>query len=71
MEIEQIGIQPLAIYLIDPFSIYLGPSESKSGHRSHTIPVTAPTGTYIYYGYVGVPGNLYYKCQFEFTVTGP
>jgi hypothetical protein len=61
---------PAAGYLIGPLSVYLGPYESKSGHKSHTIPTGATLGHYIYHGYVGKVGvGLIYECQFDFDVT--
>lgn len=57
-------------YLIGPLSISFDPYESKSGHRSHTIPANAPLGTYTYQDYVGNYGvGIYDECEFNFTVT--
>jgi len=63
---------PPSGYLIGPLSISFVPYQSKSGHKSLDIPITAPLGTYTYHGYVGNYGaGLYHECQFEFTVTSP
>jgi hypothetical protein len=64
------SLYPSSGYLIGPLSVYLGPYESKSGHRSHTVPVGAPLGTYTYHGYIGNYGvGLYDECQFNFEIT--
>jgi hypothetical protein len=47
------GWYPTSDYLIGPLSLSLNPFQSKSGHRSHAIPLTAPLGIYTYHGYVG------------------
>jgi hypothetical protein len=63
---------PASGYLIGPLSISFVPYQSKSGHKSLDIPITAPLGTYTYHGYVGNYGaGLYDECRFEFTVTSP
>ena len=57
---------------LDHYTPRMTPYGSKSGHISHTIPITWPLGTYIYHGWVGNPGPVIYdKCQFEFEVTAP
>ncbi len=60
---------PSSGYLIGPVEIYLNPYQSKSGYRSHTIPLGAQLGTYTYHGYVGLHGNLWDECTFNFIVT--
>jgi hypothetical protein len=60
---------PSTGYLIGPLSIYFDPYQSKSGHKSHSIPLGAQLGTYTYRGYVGNYGvGLYDECQFDFKV---
>ena len=60
---------PPSGYLIGPLNVCLDPYQSKSGYRSHAIPLGAQLGTYTYHGYVGNYGvGLYHKCQFEFEV---
>ena len=54
-------------FMEGPVSVSLDPYQSKSGHISHTVPIGAPLGHYIYHGYVGIP-SLYNVCQFEFDV---
>jgi hypothetical protein len=57
-------------YLTGPLSVSLAPYESKSGHKSHTIPFGASLGIYTYHGYIGNYGvGLYHECQFNFEVT--
>ena len=57
---------------LDHYTPGLAPYESKSGHISHTIPITWPLGTYVYHGWVGRPGPvIYHQCQFEFEVVEP
>ena len=61
---------PASGWLFGPLSVTLGSNASRSGHKSHQIPITAPLGTYTYHGYVGNYGaGLYHECQFDFTVT--
>jgi hypothetical protein len=63
---------PASGYLIGPLNISLDPSQSKSGHKSHMIPLTAPLGTYTYHGYVGNYGvGIYDECTFNFEVKDP
>jgi hypothetical protein len=60
---------PPSGYLIEPLEVYLSPYQSKSGYRSHTIPLGAPLGIYTYHGYVGRYGvGKLCECQFEFEV---
>lgn len=60
---------PSSSYLDGPLTVSLGPYESKSGHRSHMIPLNAPLGTYTYHGYIGNYGiGIYNECQFNFEV---
>jgi hypothetical protein len=60
---------PSTGYLIGPLSATLEPFGSRTVELSHTIPQTAPLGTYIYHGYVGNYGKgLYHECQFNFNV---
>src|SRR4030043_656160 len=53
------GKYPPFGYLKGPVTVRLDPHDSISKHLSQYIPDTAPLGTYTYYGYVGVPGNIY------------
>jgi hypothetical protein len=59
---------PVSGYLLGPMKVTLTYHESKSKYVSHFIPYTAPTGTYTYHGYVGMPGDIWDECTFEFTV---
>ncbi|MFH1702373.1 MAG: hypothetical protein ABIB41_02925, partial [Nitrospirota bacterium] len=63
------GKYPPSGYLKGPVRVSLDPYDSVSKHLSQYIPDTAPLGTYTYHGYVGVPGNIYDECWFNFTVT--
>ena len=61
---------PASGYLIQPLEVYLNAHQSKSGQRSHTIPLGAPLGTYTYHGYVGRYGmGILCECQLKFIVT--
>jgi len=57
-------------FLVGPKDVTLNSGQSASKQLSHTIPGTAPFGTYTYYGYVGnaPPAVEYGRCQFTFTV---
>lgn len=59
---------PASGWLDGPISVALGGNASKSGHKSHLIPMSAPLGTYTYHGYVGLVGNLWSECTFNFEV---
>ncbi|MFH1702661.1 MAG: choice-of-anchor D domain-containing protein [Nitrospirota bacterium] len=63
------GWYPPSGYLLGPIEVTLRMAETKSKYLSLFIPNTAPLGTYTYYGYVGRPGYLWDKCQFNFIVT--
>ncbi len=52
----------------DKKRLRMNPLESKSGHVTHPISLTAPLGFYTYQGYVGWPGN-FDTCSFVFEVT--
>lgn len=55
--------------LLGPAPVYLQPRETKSGHYLQPIPSGAPTGTYIYRGYVGKQGSgIYDQDYFYFEV---
>jgi cysteine-rich repeat protein len=58
------------LFLVGPKDVTLNSGQSASKQLSHTIPGTAPFGTYTYYGYVGnaPPAVEYGRCQFTFTV---
>jgi hypothetical protein len=57
-------------FIIGPYSHFFEPYQSKSWHKSHTIPLNAPLGTYTYHGYVGNYGaGIYDECWFKFIVT--
>jgi hypothetical protein len=60
---------PSSGYLLGPIKVTLKYHESKSKYISHFIPYTAPTGTYTYHGYLGIPGDIWDECTFDFTVT--
>jgi hypothetical protein len=52
-----------------PFSFGLAPYETKSGEKTHRIPLTAPFGIYQYTGLVRVEGlGPVAKCEFLFQV---
>jgi photosystem II stability/assembly factor-like uncharacterized protein len=56
-------------FIIGPYSHLFEPYQSKFWHMSHTIPLTAPLGTYTYHGYVGNYGEgNYAECTFDFEV---
>jgi hypothetical protein len=57
------------IFLIDPLDNFFEPYQSKSWHKTHYIPLTAPLGIYTYHGYVGNYGmGIYDECWFNFEV---
>jgi len=60
---------PSSGYLLGPMKRTLTYHESKSKYISHFIPYTAPLGTYTYHGYVGMPGDIWDECTFDFIVT--
>jgi hypothetical protein len=63
------NIYPPSGYLFGPKEITLNPHQSKFGHLSHTIPMGAPLGTYLYHGYIGRPGmGVIDEDQFDFEV---
>jgi parallel beta-helix repeat protein len=55
-------------FIWGPLQVYLNPHQTKSGHKTHTIPSGFELGTYTYHGYVGRYGNIYDECQFDFEV---
>jgi hypothetical protein len=55
-------------FIWGPLQVYLNPHQTKSGHKTHTIPTGFDLGTYTYHGYVGRYGNIYDECQFGFEV---
>jgi len=59
---------PASGYLDGPYKILLTPNNSVSGHISHTIPMNAQSGDYVYHGYLGIPGNVLDECEFSFEV---
>lgn len=60
---------PSSNYLLGPIKVTLTYHESKSRYISHAIPDTAPLGIYTYHGYVGLSGNIWDECIFDFLVT--
>jgi hypothetical protein len=65
------NMYPASGYLVGPISVTLTPGQSKSKYLTQVIPLTAPLGTYTYYGYVGTAGPpviKYNECQFTFSV---
>jgi predicted CXXCH cytochrome family protein len=59
-------------WLIGPVSITLEGNQTRSGHKTYTIPSGATPGTYTYHAYVGTagpPAAKYNECQCTFTVT--
>jgi len=66
------NIYPSSDYLFGPYRVGLDPYQSKSGHLSHTIPSTAPLGTYTYHGYIGTSAmDIWDEDHFDFEVTEP
>ena len=64
------SIFPPLGFLFGPIVVRLGPNQSKSGHLSHTIPLSAPLGAYTYHGLVGQVGvGVIDEDQFDFEVT--
>ena len=57
-------------FLLGPVPVTLNANSSVGGNPSLPIPLSAPYGTYTYYGYVGnaPPAVEYGRCQFDFTV---
>jgi hypothetical protein len=63
-------LYPPSGYLFGPIAVTLYHHQSLSGHITQYIPSSAPLGTYIYYGYVYLPGvGFVDEDQFDFTVT--
>lgn len=61
---------PSSGYLFGPVKVTLNHYEEKSGQLSHTIPISAPLGTYTYHGYIGKPGEgVIDECHCDFEVT--
>jgi len=61
---------PASGFIVGPNSHSFEPYQSKSWYKTHTIPLTAPTGIYTYHGYVGNYGvGNYSECTFNFEVT--
>jgi hypothetical protein len=58
-------------FIWGPIQVYLNPHQTKSGHKTHTIPVGFELGTYTYHGFVGRFGNIYDECRFDFQVVAP
>jgi hypothetical protein len=56
-------------FIWGPLEVWLNPYQTKSGHKTHTIPSGFELGTYTYHGYVGKYGNIFDECQFDFEVT--
>jgi hypothetical protein len=55
-------------FIWGPLQVWLNPDQTKSGHKTHTIPSGFALGTFTYHGYVGRYGNIYDECQFDFEV---
>jgi PKD repeat protein len=55
-------------FIWGPIQVYLNPHQTKSGHKTHTIPTGFALGTYTYHGYVGRFGTIYDECAFNFDV---
>ncbi|MBN1841900.1 MAG: right-handed parallel beta-helix repeat-containing protein [Deltaproteobacteria bacterium] len=55
-------------FIWGPLQVYLNPHQTKSGHKTHTIPSGFALGSYTYHGYVGRYGNIYHECEFVFEV---
>lgn len=51
-----------------PLDVSLHSGQTKSGHKTHTVPVGFDLGIYTYHGYVGKYGTIYDECQFDFEV---
>jgi hypothetical protein len=55
--------------LFGPITVTLNPHQSRSKYLTQPIPMSAPLGTYTYYGYVYLPGvGFVDEDQFDFTV---
>jgi len=55
-------------FIWGPLQVWLNYDQTKSGHKTHTIPSGFELGTFTYHGYVGKHGNIYDECQFDFEV---
>jgi len=55
-------------FIWGPLQVWLNPRQTKSGYKTHTVPLGLELGTYTYHGYVGRYGNIYHECQFDFEV---
>ena len=60
---------PPSGWLFGPIEVDLDSHQAKSCYLTHGIPVTAATGTYTYYGYVGFSDGIIDEEQFNFQVT--
>ncbi len=58
-------------FIWGPLQVWLNPHQTRSGHKTHTVPSGFELGTYTYHGYVGRYGNIYDECQFDFEVVAP
>jgi hypothetical protein len=64
------SIYPSSGYLFGPLAVTLNPGQSRSGNLTQPIPMSAPLGTYTYYGHVYLPGEGFVGiCSFDFNVT--
>jgi hypothetical protein len=52
-----------------PLQTWFNPQQTKTGHKTHSMPVTAQLGIYTYHFYVWQYGQIYHECQFDFEVT--
>jgi hypothetical protein len=56
-------------YVWGPFSFGLDPHETKSGHKTHTVPSNIPFGSYAYQGFATVNGmGTIAECEFLFDI---
>ncbi len=60
---------PAAGELFGPVNVTLNPGQSRSTHLTQIIPMSAPLGTYTYFGNVGPYPTVWDNDAFSFTVT--
>lgn len=65
------NIAPSGRELLGPVTVTLGPHAFRSAHPSHTIPMGAPLGAYIYHAYVGTHPTADNQSDFDFDVVSP
>jgi PKD repeat protein len=58
-------------FIWGPLQVSLNPGQTKSGHKTHSVPSGFELGIYTYHGYVGKYGKIFDECSFEFELVEP